>query len=354
MLKIIITFYLCLTFLFINTSLVNASDIVANCPRFHFELNNCADCEQKNDIDSILAIGNSITWRTEQADIGWLNNWGMAASNEDRDWVHLLKSSISKDQATDVDLYIWKTIDLNFLSNKSLHEMETEWGEIQKRKPDYGAIFIQIGGNALNTEVDNFEKPYKKLLDFLKEKTTAKIFLLSTWSFSNNYPNANKIIQSLAEKYSAAYVDISFLSEHPDFTAKNEPICMDASVADNVCLHPGDKGMEAIAFEVCHQNHATKFNELNGELTFEDILVDSVHFSARLKYEGDLTFQLMEHKVLENQDSDSHSAAFHLPSNAVISPKAQAFKTFYDIELKQLSGDSKIKFNLERADKTKD
>ena len=39
----------------------------------------------------VLFVGNSITLHGPRPQIGWTNNWGMAASARDKDYVHLLQ-----------------------------------------------------------------------------------------------------------------------------------------------------------------------------------------------------------------------------------------------------------------------
>ena len=43
----------------------------------------------------ILFVGNSITLHGPRPQIGWTNNWGMAASSLDKDYVHLLQKKIA-------------------------------------------------------------------------------------------------------------------------------------------------------------------------------------------------------------------------------------------------------------------
>lgn len=42
----------------------------------------------------LLAIGNSITRHAPKADIGWTGDWGMAASEQAKDWAHLTGSAL--------------------------------------------------------------------------------------------------------------------------------------------------------------------------------------------------------------------------------------------------------------------
>ena len=44
----------------------------------------------------VMFVGNSITLHGKNANIGWHNECGMAASSKEKDYVHLLEASIKK------------------------------------------------------------------------------------------------------------------------------------------------------------------------------------------------------------------------------------------------------------------
>ena len=44
----------------------------------------------------VLFLGNSITLHGPAPSIGWTGNWGMAATSEEKDYVHLLTADIAK------------------------------------------------------------------------------------------------------------------------------------------------------------------------------------------------------------------------------------------------------------------
>ena len=44
----------------------------------------------------IMFLGNSMTYHGKKESIGWYNQWGMAASKEENDYVHRLVSLLEK------------------------------------------------------------------------------------------------------------------------------------------------------------------------------------------------------------------------------------------------------------------
>ena len=54
----------------------------------------------------ILFLGNSITKHGPKADIDWSGNWGMAASAEAKDYVHVFAKALSDKQASSPDILV--------------------------------------------------------------------------------------------------------------------------------------------------------------------------------------------------------------------------------------------------------
>jgi hypothetical protein len=334
-------FYVLIISLYVSASYAQSSGEVSRCPRLYFELNTCIQCLKDNDpIDEILVIGNSITKHGKYEAIGWLFDWGMAASKESHDWVHLLADNLSKDQGVDVKL--------NILNNVDLPWIDREWKRIKKAilNKNNKIIFIQIGDNALGLSFDDFERPYRKLLDYAKEKSAAKIVLLSTWRFSSLHRGADLKISKLADEYSYPYIKISHLYKDELNQAKGEKICEAKGINPHICWHPGDIGMAAIAFEVCNQGHAAKYDGESAELTLEDMLVGNTHYSVKLKNEEGL-FRILDINVLETSGYDSHSSSYDVKTGMATIPNVSAFHGYYSVTLSQHMKNSELFFSLD-------
>ena len=54
----------------------------------------------------VLIYGNSIALHGPKADIGWTNNWGMAASAPEKDFAHLVVAGLEKKRGEKADFRI--------------------------------------------------------------------------------------------------------------------------------------------------------------------------------------------------------------------------------------------------------
>ncbi|MCK5888556.1 MAG: SGNH/GDSL hydrolase family protein [Methylococcales bacterium] len=307
-------FFLSAVALFFSTAAVS-SDITASCPRLLFELNSCRECLIANPIDEILVIGNSITRHPVSAALGWENAWGMAASRQENDWIHLVAKYIAQDQIKVPELY-------------ALHARIAE-GIVGKRR----LILIQAGDNMIDVTFGHFEKLYREWLDFIAENTSAPVFILSTWMYPSDQKSAHRILKRLAKEYGHAFIDISEISHDVYNLAESEVVCQGSNADLPVCWHPGDAGMKRIAFEVCNQNHASIYDHVKGELVLEDILIGNAHYYMRLKNEGSYSFSIVESKLLPSRWVDSYSAVYDRSSQLIDIPYVYALHNYYHVNL---------------------
>jgi hypothetical protein len=54
----------------------------------------------------VLFLGNSITKHGPKADIDWSGNWGMAASAEAKDYVHVFTTSLAQKQGFTPEIHV--------------------------------------------------------------------------------------------------------------------------------------------------------------------------------------------------------------------------------------------------------
>ncbi len=190
-------------------------------------------CEDRNG-KKILFLGNSITKHAEAPAIGWNANWGMAASSEDKDYVHRTMAKV------------WEKVPNTSFMVGQLSAWEREfWNEtlIQENFPeiiDYKAdiVIIRVIENVSETEHDGytFEKGYKKLIDTVSDKHTKVILTNSFWQA----PEKDAIVAKVAKDEKYTLVDMC-IGADDRYTAQGlfEHL--------GVAAHPGDEGMEEIA-----------------------------------------------------------------------------------------------------------
>lgn len=189
----------------------------------------------------ILLLGNSITRHAPKADIGWTGNWGMAASEESKDYVHLLARRFTEaagGMAAEVRA-----------ENIADFEREYRTYDIKTRlKPlaDFNAdiVVLAMGENVptLATEDDKaaFRSAVTTLLKLVMGNGAPRLFVRSSF-----WPNAIKddILKQVCRDAGGTFVDISTIGRDEKNYARSERHIAHSGVA----AHPGDAGMAAIA-----------------------------------------------------------------------------------------------------------
>ena len=188
----------------------------------------------------ILFLGNSITKHGPSAKVDWTGNWGMAASTEAKDYVHLVLRSISETTGKQPEAMV---------VNIAAFERElATYDVVEKQKAAFAfkpdVVVLAIGENvpALKTETAKAELKagLLKLLRALQVENKPTILVRSCF-----WPDRTKdeVLKQACEEVGGVFVDISNLGKDESNYARSERTFKNSGVAN----HPGDKGMQAIA-----------------------------------------------------------------------------------------------------------
>lgn len=188
----------------------------------------------------VLFLGNSITKHGPKADIDWSGNWGMAASAEAKDYVHVFTTSLTQRQGAAPEILV-----------KNIADFERAFRDYDfavklKEAIDFQAdlIVLAIGENvpALKTaeEKTQLQEAVTKLLTTLKGDRKPTILVRSCF-----WANAAKdeALRGANDAVGGLFCDISALSADKSLYGRAEREFKNEGVAN----HPGDKGMAAIA-----------------------------------------------------------------------------------------------------------
>ena len=179
---------------------------------------------------NVVVLGNSITRASPDTSIGWNNNWGMAATRPELDYLHLLTARL-------------KLINPNVVVNSmptgefevayKTYDYTDYYAAIKASKPDL--LILRFGENIVQDSPDlvYFDEKYAALIAYFKDGNP-NLKILAAGSFWGN-PVADKAMA----KYSK-FVTLTPLLN--DINNQAFGIFPNNSVA----IHPSDKGMLAI------------------------------------------------------------------------------------------------------------
>jgi hypothetical protein len=189
---------------------------------------------------TVLFLGNSITLHSPAPQIGWNGNWGMAASSEDKDFVHQFSKHIEHQQDSRPKLIVRNIAD--FERSLSQYDIPKQLTELFTDQPEL--IIIAIGENvsdlATPEKQAEFRESFQKLLQFAKTHSNATIIVRSCF-WANEIKD--RIMQEQSQAADIMFVDIGNLGADLRNRASAERDFTHAGVAG----HPGDRGMAAIA-----------------------------------------------------------------------------------------------------------
>src|SRR5512137_8311 len=109
-------------------------------------------------IRKILFLGNSITLHGPKTDIGWTGNWGMAASSEDQDYVHLVASALALHIGSKPRILVRNIAD--FERTYATYDVAAQMREFFAFDPDL--VVLAIGENVPALESENARRQFKE------------------------------------------------------------------------------------------------------------------------------------------------------------------------------------------------
>ena len=185
----------------------------------------------------IAIVGNSITCHGVLPSIGWHNEWGMAASSEEKDFFHLVMNDFRKKypdtgfmriQAADWERAFWKEPCDYPLQLKALDNFKAD------------IIIFRLSENCSKQDCEehDFEKGFMTLCEHFSRGGECRILITESFWYS---PWTVDGINIAAKRFCGQAIRLSDLGEMDEMKA------IGLFEHRGVAMHPGDRGMRAIA-----------------------------------------------------------------------------------------------------------
>lgn len=166
---------------------------------------------------------------------------GMAASCEDRDYIHLIAATLPEPSVYAFNFYIWEVQSRDRVESLSLLD-----GYLSEKLE---LITIQLSENV--TDLTTFETDYEELIQYIKERApNAQIIVIDDFWDSGDKTEMKK---AAAEKENVDFVSLEEIKGKPEYQAGLGTIVYDNDGNEHVIEHDGvaahldDKGMAYIA-----------------------------------------------------------------------------------------------------------
>lgn len=199
------------------------------------------DAKLRTDVDAsrVLFLGNSITRHGPAPKIGWNDDWGMAASAKEKDYVHLVAAGLAALAGKAPDIQFKNIAD--FERGLATYDIDAALKPEFEFKPTL--VIVAIGENVAALQTDDakaqFKSSLEKLLAKIRKSGAALVVRSCFWADAAK----DGILQEDCAGAGGIFVDIGALGKDESNYARSERKFEHAGVA----AHPGDKGMKAIA-----------------------------------------------------------------------------------------------------------
>ena len=186
---------------------------------------------------NVLFVGNSITRHGPKKEIGWENDWGMAATKLENDYVHvavkMLEERFGKVNYGIVNCGDWET---HYYDDSLI----PQWQAARDFQADI--VVMRLGENIWNAVDKLKEDPlaphYAKLVEYLSAKPNAKVLITGLFWDGGDI---EKAVESVAVDKGYTFVRLC------DLSAEKENMAIGQFWHEGVALHPSDLGMRRIA-----------------------------------------------------------------------------------------------------------
>jgi hypothetical protein len=191
-------------------------------------------------IRRILFLGNSITLHGPSADIGWTGNWGMAASSEDQDYVHLVTRALAQHTGSTPQIRVRNIAD--FERNYATYDVDEAMKDLFAFDPDL--VVLAIGENvpALGSEEakTQFQAGVMNILRCALAKRHPLVVVRSCfWEDAAK----DQVLLQACQEAGGIFVNAGPLGREAANAARSER----SFAHEGVAGHPGDRGMQALA-----------------------------------------------------------------------------------------------------------
>lgn len=180
----------------------------------------------------VLVLGNSITRHGPNEEIGWPNDWGMAASAPEKDYVHRLYRKLTE---AGMDVYMR-------IRQASAWEMHGhEWADLSvyAEERDFGAdiLVFRLGENVVRGQIEGFGERTRALLSYLDTRGAHVILVPCFWPCESVDAQTREVARA------CGYT----LTELSDLSSDERTMALGLFAHSGVAMHPGDYGMDCIA-----------------------------------------------------------------------------------------------------------
>jgi hypothetical protein len=195
---------------------------------------------QPSAIRRILFLGNSITLHGPNADIGWTGNWGMAASSEDKDYVHRVTSALAQQTGSTPQIRVGNIAD--FERNYATYDVDGQLRDLFAFDPDL--VVLAIGENVPALDSDEAKAQFKiGVLNLLRCALAKRHPLVVVRSGFWADAAKDLKLREACQEAGGIFGDAGPLGREAANAARSER----SFTHDGVANHPGDRGMKALA-----------------------------------------------------------------------------------------------------------